>query len=215
MTVDSSYQPKVYRAQGGDVLYITSSGTQEVDGEVNMNSGSSMTFASGSGLALASGSSFSVATAIEVASGGSIAMASGSSINVASGSALTVAAGASFAVPYQVVASSDTTIANSGVSIVTGTTAGPDYVLAAPTVAGQWKNINLTCTSSGVTHRATIYTGSTGRLITYLGSLASGNTITLNTSTQHGIRLVAAGTSGWVVLADGGATEPALSNKST
>ena len=196
---DASYQPKVYRAQGGDTLVITSSGTLTLEGRMDVSSGSSITVASGGGMSLASGSSFSCATHLEIASGGVLKFASGSEMTV----------------PYQVVTSSDTTIVNSGISIVTGTTSGPDYVMAAPTRSGLWKNITLTCTSSGATHRATIYTGSTGRLVTYLGSVATGNTITLNTSAQHGIRLVSAGTSGWCVVADGGATEPALSNKST
>jgi hypothetical protein len=213
---DATYQPAVYRKQGGDELVIASSGllTVESGGEIEMETGSSMTFASGSGLALASGSSLSIATALEVASGGSISLASGSSMTIASGAGISVAAGAQFGIPYEVVSSSDTTIAASGVSWITGTTAGPDYVLATPTYKGQYKILALNASSSGATHRATIYTGSTGRLISFSGAV-TGNTLTLATSNSWNAELIAAGTSGWVCLRHGGVSEPILSNKST
>jgi hypothetical protein len=196
---DASYQPKVYRAQGGDSLVITSSGTLTLEGRMDVSSGSSITVASGGGLSLASGSSFSCATAMEIASGGVLKFVAGSEMTV----------------PWQVVSSSDTTITNSGYSYITGTTVGPDYVMAAPTRSGLFKVLVLNASSSGATHRATIYTGSTGRLIVSTPGGASGNTITLNTSAQHNITLIAAGTSGWVATQAQIYKEPALSAKST
>jgi hypothetical protein len=197
---DASYQPAVYRKQGGDELVVASSGllTVESGGEIEMESGSSMTFASGSGLALASGSSFSCATNLEIASGGSIVMNSAAAMTV----------------PYVAVSSTATTITNSGVSWITGTTAGPDYAMAAPTRSGLWKLLVLNASSSGATHRASIYTGSTGRLISFSGAV-TGNTLTLATSNSWNAELVSAGTSGWVCVRHGGVSEPALSNKST
>lgn len=147
---DATYQPKVYRKQGGDELVITSSGTLTVEGRLDLASGSSFSFASGSG----------------------------------------------FAVPTQTLTSTQTAtnITNFGLSILTGTTTGPTYTLAAP-VAGTLKWISMTSSSSGVTHRAVINANTTGVSFDTTG----GNVITMATSAIRGLTLVGASATSWRV----------------
>lgn len=192
---DASYQPKVYRAQGGDSLVITSSGTLTLEGRMDVSSGSSITIASGGGISLASGSSFSCATAMEIASGGSVQWASGSY----------------FTLPVQTVTSTATQLTNFGLSLVQGTTTGPVYTIATPTAAGQWKSIVLSPTSSGVTNRAVVYSGSTGTSFNSTGA----NQIALNTSACAAVSMVSISTTGWRLIAVRGALSANLSNKST
>jgi hypothetical protein len=175
---DATYQPAVYRKQGGDELVVASSGilTVESGGEIEMETGSSMTFASGSGLALASGSSFKLGTAMEIASGGSIALASGA--------ALTIASGAYQTVPVQTLAKAAvaTPVTAFGISALEATTTGPTYTMEAPTAAGQVKFITMYASSTGATHRLRLYSGSSGKPILSFASPSSQNMVTMATS---------------------------------
>jgi len=112
-----------------------------------------------------------------VASGGTITVESGGAVNVATGGSLTVA--------VQTAATSADTITASGLTLVTGTTAGPTFLIANPLV-GVPKYLSLTHTSSGVTHRAIISPASTGVSFDTTG----GNQITLATSALRGVVLV-------------------------
>ena len=220
---DATYQPKVYRDDQGNRLNVVSGGKLSIEsgssfavatdlevasgGSVNLASGSSMTFASGSGLVLSSGSSVSVATALEIASGGSV--------QVASGGYLSIASGAYQSVPYQTLGTSQTATAvvAYGVSLLTGTTTGPTYTLTAPAGAGQLKEIHLNPTSSGVTHRAVIYAGTTGA--TFNHQSGSGNQVTLATSTHDYVRLISTSATAWRVLRATAVIDPNFSNKTT
>lgn len=150
-----TYQPAVYRKQGGDELVVASSGKITVDsGGVIVNTPQSLGVAD-------------VATAITP----------------------------------------------SGNTILVGTTTGPAYTLDVG-VAGYEKRIVMTASSSGVTHRAVIYAGSTGKTF---GGVAGdkGNTLTLATSTCHSVSLVAGSSTAWYVVGIYPAVAPALTNKST
>lgn len=161
-----SYGPKVYREQGGDKLVVASGGQVQV----------------------ASGSSFSFEGTAQVASGGSIQVDSGGKINYQ--------AGGYSQLPIQTLGSSQvaTNITNFGLTRITGTTTGPTYTLAAPTIAGMTKYIFLNATSSGATHRAVVRSNSTGVSFDTTG----GNQITLATSALRGITLVSYSTAAWM-----------------
>ena len=183
-----TYQPAIYRKHGAAELVVASGGdiTVESGGDVVVQSGGD----------------------IEIESGGDIVVESGGTIEMQSGSLLRV--------PYQALGSSQTAtaITQSGVTRVTGTTTGPAYTLATPTAAGIWKEIVLNPTSSGATHRCTVFSGSTGLAFGHPTG-GTGNTITLNTSAQNSVTLVSLGTSAWHVLRAFLVKDPALSNKST
>ena len=140
----------------------------------------------------------------------------GEEMVVASGATLNLESGALLRVPFQslTAATKATEVAQSGVTMLQGTTTGPGYTLAAPTAAGVWKEIILNATSSGATHRCTVFSGSTGLPFSHPTG-GSGNTITLNTSAQAAVRLVSLGTTAWQVLHAYAVKDPALSNKST
>lgn len=100
-----TYQAKVYRTQGAAELVITSSGTLNMDGTmdvsgtigtsgsgtINLETGGTLTAKSGSHVAIASGSSMAVATDLEIASGGKVVVKSGATLDVQSGSSATIA----------------------------------------------------------------------------------------------------------------------------
>ena len=186
-----TYQPKVYRKQGGDELVIASGGNITVESGGTLDIEGVQT----------------IKSALTVPSGGTL--------SVASGGLATVDAGGAVGIPYQALGSSQVAIpVNSyGVSFLVGTTTGPAYTMAAPTAAGVIKDLVLNPTSSGVTHSCTVFSGSTGRA--FVHDSASGNTITLNTSAQGGIRLVSQGSTAWRVIGAFAVKDPALSNKST
>lgn len=99
---DATYQPKIYRSEGGDKL----------------------TAASGGSVVLESGSSVSVATDLEIASGGRLVIQSGGSIAFSTGSQATH--------PVQTAATTATVISAIGLTVVEGTTAGPTFLIANP-----------------------------------------------------------------------------------
>lgn len=166
-----TYQPAVYRQQGGDSLIVASSGTVTVN--------------------------------------------SGGTINVDSGGILSLDSGAIYYETAQTLAVANvaTPVTANGFTLLTATTTGPSYTLAAPTYAGQAKDIAITATSSGVTHRAVLYAGSTDKTF---GQLAGdmGNTLTFASSTCHGVRLRASSTTAWRIVGFY-PVAPALSNKTT
>jgi hypothetical protein len=93
MTLDATYQPKVYRKQGGDILVIASGGQIKVEsgGEVLVESGGYFTIESGGYITAESGGKF------KLESGGYLDAESGSYLNLQSGSyAYLSAAGFSF-----------------------------------------------------------------------------------------------------------------------
>ncbi len=57
---DATYQPKIYKKQGGDELVVTSSGTLTLEGTQNVASGGSLVVASGGTLNVQAGSAFKV-----------------------------------------------------------------------------------------------------------------------------------------------------------
>ena len=134
-----TYQPKIYRAQGGASLVVSSGGA------------------------------ITVAGSVAVSSGGYIS----SEI-------------------VQTAATSATVINAYGLTIVTGTTVGPTFLISNP-ITGVPKYINLAASSSGVTHRAIIAPASTGVSFDTTGQ----NNITLATSAIRGVTLVGASTTAW------------------
>lgn len=162
-----SYNVPVRREQGGKKLVVASSGELEV--------------LSGGVIDIQAGSSFSCATDIEMQSGASIVYAAGSA----------------FKVPIQTLTSTQTgtNITNFGLSVLTGTTTGPTYTLAAP-VVGVQKYLSLTHSSSGATHRAVVNSNTTGVSFDTTG----GNQLTFATSALRGISLVAQTTAKWRIV---------------
>lgn len=123
---DGTYQPKVYRKQGGDELVVASGGT------------------------------------------------------------ITMEAGGQVTVPFLAISSSATTIPAYGISHITGTTAGPTYLVANPVIgAPSWLVLNPT--SSGATHRAIITGGTTDVTFRLIDGY---NKVTLSTSGLRAIGLV-------------------------
>lgn len=161
---DATYQPKIYKQQGGSNLTVTSSGTVTLEGALTVSSGGSITYSSGSSLV----------------------------------------------VPVQTVSSSATTITNFGVSNITGTTAGPTYLIANPgTGVPKW--LNLAATSSGATHRAIIAAASTGVSFSTTGA----NQLTLATSGTRNVMLVGMSTAAYRVFGVLTSTMGGLGNVST
>lgn len=130
-----------------------------------------------------------------VASGGVITVDSGASI--AMSGTMSFAAGAYTQVPIQTLTSTQTgtNVTNFGLTVLTGTTTGPTFTLAAP-VVGLQKTLSLTCSSSGATHRAVVRSNSTGVSFDTTG----GNQITLATSALRGATLVAQTTAAWRIV---------------
>lgn len=162
---DASYTPKIYKAQGGAELVVTSSGTLTLEGRMDLSSGSSMT----------------------VASGAAIGIASGASIGIASGGYLSM--------PVQTVSSSGTTITNYGVSVVTGTTVGPTYLISNPLTGGV-KMICISASSSAATSTAIIAAASTG---VSFGSTGANN-ITLYGAGARAVTLVGISTAAYRIV---------------
>lgn len=150
-----------------------------------------------------------------VASSGKIQVESGGEVNFDSGGILSIDSGAVVYEVAQALGTADvaTEVTANGFTLLTATTTGPTYTLAAATYAGQAKDIAITATSSGATHRAVLYAGSTGK--TY-GSVVGdlGNTLTFASSTCHGVRLRASSTNAWRIIGFY-PVAPTLSNKST
>lgn len=162
-----TYSVPVRREQGGKKLVVGSSGEIEV--------------LSGGVIDIQSGSSFSCATNIEMQSGASIVYASGSGATL----------------PVQTLTSTQTAtnITNFGLTVLTGTTTGPTYTLAAP-VVGIQKYLSLTHSSSGATHRCNVNSNTTGVSFDTTG----GNQLVFATSATRGVSLVAQTTAKWRIV---------------
>ena len=116
----------------------------------------------------------------------------GAELVIASGGKITVETGGYVAGYVETISTSATALTAAGLSIVTGTTAGPTYLIANP-ITGVQKFISLVATSSGVTHRAVIAPASTGVSFDTTGA----NQVTLSTSAIRGISLYGASTTAW------------------
>lgn len=132
-----------------------------------------------------------------VTSSGDITVQSGGAITLQSGASLVYNSGAYDTVPIQTLTSTQTATnaVNSGLTVLTGTTTGPTYTLAAP-VVGVRKFVSLTHSSSGATHRAVLNSNSTGVSFDTTG----GNQLTFATSALRGISLVAQTTAKWRIV---------------
>ena len=131
---------------------------------------------------------------IDILSGGKIDVESGGAINLASGASIVYAAGSYPTYPVQTLTSTQTAteVTNFGLTILTGTTTGPTYTMAAP-VAGIEKRFSMTSSSSGATHRAVLRSNSTGVSFDTTG----GNQVTFATSALRGLSLFGASTTSW------------------
>ena len=171
---DATYQQgAIRREQGNNKLAVGSAGTLAVE--------------SGGSFDLESGSTGSWAGNHSVT--GTQAFASGGVQSFASGAYQTF--------PVQTLGTSQvaTNITNFGLTVLTGSTTGPTYTLAAP-VAGIQKELSLSASSSGATHRAIVNSNSTAVSFDTTG----GNQITLATSALRGIRLTAQTSAKWRIV---------------
>lgn len=119
----------------------------------------------------------------------------GSELVVSSGGKITVETGGYVAGYVETVSTSATALTAAGLSIVTGTTVGPTYLIANP-ITGVPKFISLAAASSGVTHRAIIAPASTGVSFDTTGA----NAITLATSAIRACVLYGASTSAYKLV---------------
>lgn len=138
-----------------------------------------------------------------VASGGTITYEAGATID---GSA----DGVAIKEPVQTVSSSATTITAYGLTLLTGSTAGPSYLIANP-VIGAKKQIILVPGTSAATQRATIQGGTTAVSFSSTGK----NLITLATSALRSCSLVGVSTAAYHVTAVFTSTMGGFSNQST
>jgi hypothetical protein len=131
-----------------------------------------------------------------VDSSGELDILSGGAVNYESGATVSYAAGAYQTLPVQTLTSTQTATnaTNFGLTVLTGTTTGPTYTLAAP-ITGIVKHFSMTSTSSGATHRAVLRSNSTGVSFDTTG----GNQVTFATSALRGLTLVAASTAAWKI----------------
>lgn len=128
--------------------------------------------------------------------GNRLVVDSSGELDVLSGGKIDLEAGSQLNFPVQSLGTGDvaTTVTNFGLSVLTGSTTGPTYTMAAP-IPGIPKFISLSASSSGVTHRAILRSNSTGVSFDTTG----GNQITFATSATRGVTLVAASTSAWKI----------------
>jgi len=140
-----------------------------------------------------------------------LTVASGGQIDVESGGNLNVDAGGYLTQPYQTLGSSQTatSINQNGVTMLTGTTTGPTYILGAPSAAGITKWLVLNPSSSGATHRCVVSTSAWSGKVTH--HAGTGDKVTLNTSAQSAALLVSSGTTEWRVLTGFAMKDPAIS----
>ena len=132
-----------------------------------------------------------------VTSSGDITVESGGAITLQSGASLVLESGGYFKYPVQTLTSTQTATnaINFGLTVLTGTTTGPTYTLAAP-VVGLPKQFSMTSSSSGATHRAVLNSNSTAVSFDTTG----GNQLTFATSALRGISLVAQTTAKWRIV---------------
>jgi hypothetical protein len=146
-----TYQPAVYRQQGGDELVVASSGliTVESGGKIDLESGSTMTIAG----------PVTLTGAITCGTGGYLANA------------------------VQTAATSATTILPYGLTLVTGTSDIPTFLMSNPIVGvPKWL----------------LWTGTSGDGSTSIGAIiaAATTSVTFDTSGQHKLTLESSGLRG-------------------
>lgn len=127
--------------------------------------------------------------------GDTLVIASGGTLTVESGGIVSVESGGYITNAVQTAATTATTILPYGLTVVTGTTAGPTFLISNPLV-GVAKYLSLTNATSGVTNRAVISPATTGVSFDTTG----GNRITLATSALRGISLVGMTTSAYRIV---------------
>jgi len=144
---DNSYQPKVYRKQGGAEFVVASSGavTVESGGSVNLQSGGTVAVASGAYIPVSSGGQIAVPVTMSTATDEGIPNFGMCTINSsgAAGDCRTVAAPTRAGLVLDLVANSGTTI---GVNVC---------------VASATSNVDITIESSGVSQSVWEIIGST------------------------------------------------------
>lgn len=116
----------------------------------------------------------------------------GNELVISSGGKITVETGGYVAGYTETISTSADLLTAAGLSVVTGTTAGPTFLIADP-ITGVAKYIALAATSSGITHRAIIAAASTAVTFDTTGA----NLLTLTTSGIRGITLYGASTTAW------------------
>lgn len=119
----------------------------------------------------------------------------GDEIVVSSGGKISTETGGYIAGYVETISTSATALTAAGLSIVTGTTVGPTYLIANP-ITGVPKFISLAAASSGVTHRAIIAPASTGVSFDTTGA----NALTLSTSAIRACVLYGASTSAYKLV---------------
>jgi len=146
MAQDVSYGQSNYRAHGGALDVIGSSGILEIYGDIDVKSAGSIDVESGGAIAVASGGG------IDIASGGDIDIASGGHLDVATGGYIDIATGGYLKLPVT-AASTAAALTNFGVTTL-GSSTDAAYTLAAP-VAGVVKRIVQTGASTATTITST------------------------------------------------------------
>ena len=171
MTQDVTYGQSNYRAHGGALDVIGSSGIMEIYGDIDVKSAGSIDVESGGAIAVASGGG------IDIASGGDIDLASGGHLDVASGGYIDIATGGYLKIPVS-NASTAVTADNCGITLL-ATTAAKTTKVAAP-VAGCVKYFYTTAagTANHKVQRATT-TFTFNAADTALTFNAVGETVTL------------------------------------
>jgi len=154
---DTSYQPAVYRKQGGDELVVASSGviTIESGGKIDLQSGSTMTVAG------------------PVTISGAVGLTG----------AITCGTGGYLASAVQTAATTATTILPYGLTLVTGTSDIPTFLMSNPIVGvPKWL----------------LWTGTSGDGSTSIGAIiaAATTSVTFDTSGQHKLTLESSGLRG-------------------
>lgn len=188
-----AYNSGVYRSHGGNDLVIASSGT------VTMQSGSTMTIASGAAATLA----------------GTLTVASGGIINIASGGSFIVASGGTWSSAAEVIQTADTTavvITASGLSIVTGTSDMPTFLMTNPLV-GVPKYLLWTGTSGGGTTSIGAIIAAATTNVSF--DTSGQNKITLESSGLRGVSLVGVTTERWAVVGTKYQADAGLGNVTT
>ena len=123
-------------------------------------------------------------------------IADGGYQTIESGGYVNYQTGGYYKLPVQSLGSSQTatTVTNFGLTVLTGTTTGPVFAMAAP-IVGLPKFVSLSHSSSGATHRCVLRSNTTGVSFDTTG----GNQITFATSALRGVTLIAETTAKWRV----------------
>ena len=135
---DNSYQPGVYREQGGDKLVVATAGSIAIDGgSMTLSSGTA-----GGSLTIAAGGNMSIAALATLALSGNLNALSGSVLAVAAGSIVTLATGSKMVRNVRLATQSLTmTAANSGQTVINNVVAS---IFTLPSATNVGKGIEYT-----------------------------------------------------------------------